>query len=217
MLKLIIFGPPGSGKGTYSSRLKEIFGIEHISTGDIFREEIKKGSELGKEVKKYVEKGELVPDEIVNEVVKEKIEKVKGFILDGYPRTLNQAKFLLSITKIDAIIDLLVPEWVIVERLSSRVVCEKCGKVYNLRFLKPKVEGICDVCGGKLVRREDDEPEIIKERFRIYEEMTKPVKEFLRKQGVKFIEIKCESVDIPPEKIVKEISEKLSKLLNDNP
>lgn len=210
-MKLIIFGPPGSGKGTYSSRLEKILGIKHIATGDIFREEVEKESELGKKVKGYLEKGQLVPDEIVNEVIRVKIEESeKGFILDGYPRTLPQAEFLLSLTRIDAVIRLVVPEWVIVERLSSRVICERCGKVYNLKFLKPKVEGVCDACGGKLIQREDDKPEVIKERIKVYEEQTKPVLDFLSDK-VKILDIECRSVDVPPEVMVDKIIEELKK------
>ena len=166
-LKAIIFGAPGSGKGTYASRLQAKLGVEVISTGDIFRELMKENSELGRKVRGYVEKGLLVPDEVVVEVLKQRLSKIpkgKGFILDGYPRTLEQAKILDTITKIDVILLLDVPDWIIIERLSTRRICRNCGTVYNIRFLKPKVEGICDKCGGPLYQRSDDNPEVIKKQ-----------------------------------------------------
>ena len=153
-LKAIIFGAPGAGKGTYASRLQAKLGVEVIATGDIFRELMKEDSELGRKVRGYVEKGLLVPDEVVVEVLKQRLSKIpkgKGFILDGYPRTLEQAKILDTITKIDVILLLNVPDWLIIERLSSRRICRNCGTVYNIRFLKPKVEGICDKCGRTLI------------------------------------------------------------------
>ena len=153
-MNAIIFGAPGSGKGTYASRLQSKLGVEVISTGDIFRELMKENSELGKKVKGYVEKGLLVPEEVVVEVLKQRLSKIpkgKGFILDGFPRTLEQAKILDSISKIDVILLLDVPDWIIIERLSSRRICRNCGTVYNIRFLKPKVEGVCDKCSGSSI------------------------------------------------------------------
>ena len=140
-------------------------GVEVVATGDIFRELIKENAELGKKVKGFVEKGLLVPDEVVVEVLKDGLSKIpvgKGFILDGYPRTLQQAKTLETITEVDVILLLDVPDWIIIERLSSRRICRNCGTVYNIRFLKPKVEGVCDKCGGPLYQRSDDNPEVIK-------------------------------------------------------
>ena len=153
-MKAIIFGAPGAGKGTYASRLQAKLGVEVIATGDIFRELMKEDSELGRKVRGYVEKGLLVPDEVVVEVLKQRLSKIpkgKGFILDGYPRTLEQAKILDTITKIDVILLLDVPDWIIIERLSSRRICRNCGTVYNIRFLKPKVEGICDKCSRTII------------------------------------------------------------------
>jgi adenylate kinase len=170
-VKAIIFGAPGSGKGTYASRLQAKIG-EVISMGDIFREMMKENTELGRKVKGYVEKGALVPDDIVVEVLKQRLNKVpkeKGVILDGYPRTLDQAKTLEDITKIDVILLLNVPDWIIIERLSTRRICKNCGTVYNVRFLKPKVEGVCDKCGGPLYQRSDDNPEVIKRRLQVYQ------------------------------------------------
>ena len=161
MLKAIIFGAPGAGKGTYASRLQAKLGVDVISMGDIFRELIKENSDLARKVKSYMEKGALVPDDVVVEVLKAhlaKISKGKGFILDGYPRTLDQAKKLDAITPIDVIMQLNVPDWIIIERLSTRRICKNCGTVYNVKFLKPKVEGVCDKCGGPLYQRSDDNP-----------------------------------------------------------
>ncbi len=160
-------------------------------------------------------KGELVPDNIVIEVLKKRLAKddcKKGVILDGYPRTVDQAKALENFTEIDVIIRLIVPEWVIVERLSSRRICKNCGAVYNIRFLKPKKEGICDKCGGELYQRIDDTPKVIKERLKIYEKQTQPLLEYYRGK-VPFVEFKCESVDIPPEVAVAEILKRLEKLI----
>ena len=214
-MKFLIFGPPGAGKGTYSTRLQDILGIAAISTGDIFREAIENGTELGKKVKSYVESGELVPDEITSKVLKKRLEQhdaKKGFILDGYPRTLKQANDLGKITKIDAVINLIVPEWVIIERLSSRRVCPVCGTIYNIRFLKPKVDELCDKDGAKIIQRDDDKPEVIKVRLRIYEGATKPLLEFFKKKKIEFVNIECNDVDIPPEimvdKILKSLKEK---------
>jgi adenylate kinase len=214
-LKAIMLGAPGAGKGTYASRLKEKLIVETIATGDIFRELIKENSELGKKVKGYVEKGLLVPDEVVIEVLKQRLSKIpegKGFILDGFPRTLEQAKMLDTITKIDVIIMLDVPDWIIIERLSTRRICRNCGTVYNVRFLKPKVEGICDKCGGPLYQRADDNPEVIKKRLQVYQEQTKPLIEFFKVKKIPFVISGTTSVDQPPEPIVDKIIVELKKL-----
>jgi len=213
-LNLIIFGPPGSGKGTYASRLEAKLGTKAIAMGDIFREAIKQETLLGKKVEKHLKSGQLVPDEIVIEVLKEKISQKdckKGFILDGFPRTIPQAKALEKIAKIDAIINLQVPEWIIIERLSSRRICRNCGAVYNVLFLKPKKEGICDKCGSKLYQREDDTEKVIKERIKVYEKQTQPLLEYYKNQ-VPFVNFKCETLDFPPEKAVSEILESLRKI-----
>jgi len=169
----IIFGAPGSGKGTYASRLQSKLGVDVIAMGDIFREIMKEDSQLGRKVKGYVEKGLLVPDDVVIEVLKQRLAKIpegKGFILDGYPRTVEQAKALEKIAEIDVVILLQVPDWIIIERLSTRRICRNCGAVYNIRFLKPKVDMVCDKCGGPLYQRPDDTPDVIKKRIKVYEE-----------------------------------------------
>jgi adenylate kinase len=215
LLNAIIFGAPGSGKGTYASRLQSKLNVEVIATGDILREIMKENNAVGGRVKGYVEKGLLVPDDVVIEVLKRRLAKIpkgKGFILDGYPRTVEQAKALDEIAKIDVIIQLVVPEWIIIERLSARRICKNCGAIYNLRYLKPKVDMICDKCGGQLYQRLDDTPEVIKRRIEVYERQTQPILEYYREKGVPFVEFKCESVDVPPEAAVKEILKGLEKL-----
>lgn len=213
-MRLILIGAPGSGKGTQASKLSSILGIPAISTGDIFRGEIKNGTELGKKIKGYLDGGQLVPDEIVIEVMKERISKPDckgGFILDGFPRTLEQARALDNIVKIDACIYLDVPKEIIVERLTARRVCKNCGAVYNLIVLKPKREGICDRCGGKLIQREDDTARVIEERFRVFEEQTAPLLSYYRER-VPFIRVTCKSADAPPEDITRQIMDGLRGL-----
>jgi adenylate kinase len=212
-LNLILFGAPGAGKGTYASRLSGLFGIVSIATGDMFREEIKKGTSLGRKVAEYVRCGKLVPDDIVIDILAERLkarEAEKGFILDGFPRTVEQAEALGRIVKIDAIVQIVVPEWIIVERLSNRRICSKCGTIYNLRYLKPKKEGICDKCGGKLYQREDDKPGVVKERLEVYEKQTQPLIEYYR-QKTPIIKIENNKIDTPPEAIIDKIVEKLKK------
>jgi len=212
-MRFIIFGPPGAGKGTYASRLGRGLKIAVISTGDIFRDEVKRNTDLGRKVAEFLNRGELVPDKTVTDVLAKRIRKPDskhGFILDGYPRTIEQTKALDTIAKIDAVILLIVPEWIIVERLSNRRVCKKCGAIYNLKYLKPKQLGICDNCGGELFQREDDKPEVIRERLRVYEAQTQPLIEYYEDK-LPILNIKCRSADIPPEVIVEKILRELRK------
>ncbi|TRO49660.1 nucleoside monophosphate kinase [Candidatus Bathyarchaeota archaeon] len=214
-MNAIIFGAPGSGKGTYASRLQLKLGVDVIAMGDIFRENLKEDTTLGRKVKGYVEKGLLVPDEIVIDVLKQRIAKVpkeKGFILDGYPRTIKQAKALEGIAKIDVILLQMVPDWIIVERLSSRRICRNCGAVYNLRFLKPKVDKICDKCEGTLYQREDDQPEVIKRRIKVYQEQTSPLLQHYKEKNTPFIISSIITLETPPEPVVEEMLKELKKL-----
>lgn len=214
-MKAIIFGPPGSGKGTYASRLRAKLGVDVIAMGDIFREIMKEDSPLGKKVKQYVEKGLLVPDDVVIEVLKQRLAKSsskKGFILDGFPRTLEQANALDKIVAIDVVIKLTVPDSIIIERLSTRWICKNCGEVYNIRYLKPKVEGLCDRCGGQLYQRPDDTAKVIKERIQVYERQTQPILQHYKEKKVQFVEFKCEILDMNPDVAVESILRDLKTL-----
>lgn len=183
-MRIVLIGAPGAGKGVYAQYFKEKYCIPHISTGDIFREEIAKGTELGLRVKQYVESGQLVPDEIVIEVVKNRLQQPdtqRGFILDGFPRTLVQAEALDQITTIDKAIHLNVSEEVAVKRLSGRRVCPVCGRVYNIYYEpKPRVNEKCDYDSAQLIQRQDDKPEVVRQRYRVFYETFKPVIEYYR-------------------------------------
>ncbi len=213
-MRIIIFGPPGAGKGTYASRLGRELKIAVISTGDIFRDEIKQNTDLGGKVVEFVKSGDLVPDEIVTDIVTKRINmpnSKRGFILDGYPRNVEQAKSLGNITKVDAVILLIVPDWIVVERLSNRRICKKCGAIFNLKYLKPKRPGICDKCGEELFQREDDKPKVVRERLNVYEAQTRPLIGYYRDR-LPILNIECNSVDIPPKVIVDKILQELQKL-----
>ena len=186
-MNIILFGSPGSGKGTQAMLLADFLGIRKISLGDILREEVRKGSNLGEEVKNYMECGALVPDELVSRVVEENIDK-RGFLLDGYPRNLNQAEKLDEILNknnndIDSIIYLDIDEQTIVNRLSMRRVCKSCSANYSLTNLPVKDEGICDRCGNKLTRRSDDDPEVIKSRWQVFSQEADKILNFYQKKG----------------------------------
>ncbi len=185
-MKLVFIGPPGVGKGTYAQAVREKYGIPHISTGDIFREEIKKGSELGARVKEYMDRGLLVPDDIVIEVVKRRLQEEdckRGFILDGFPRTLPQALALEEFARPDLVLNFVAREEVIIERLSGRRVCSVCGAIYHVKYMPPKVPGVCDKCGGALVVRSDDQPEVVKERLKVFHEQFAPIIQFYKERG----------------------------------
>jgi adenylate kinase len=188
-MKIIIFGAQGAGKGTQAENIAQYFKIPHLSTGDIFRENIKKGTDLGKLAASLINDGKLVPDDITNNLVKQTISQSQysnGFILDGYPRNLSQAEFLDNITDIDFVIDLEVEKKELIRRISSRRVCEKCGTNYNLIYVKPKNENFCDLCNGKLMQRDDDKEEAVNKRLDIYYSQTKPLEKFYEKKGILF-------------------------------
>ncbi|MFQ6090550.1 MAG: adenylate kinase [Candidatus Bipolaricaulia bacterium] len=181
-MKVVLLGPPGAGKGTQAGLLAERLGLEHISTGDLLREEVHKRTELGRKAKGYMDRGELVPDDLIIEMLAGRLNR--DFILDGFPRNLRQAEALAEVAEVDRVLDLELTEEEVVRRLSARRVCEGCGRNYNLLTNPPVTEGVCDACGGRLIQREDDRPEVIRRRYRVYEEETAPVKEFYRRLGL---------------------------------
>ena len=186
-MKLILLGAPGAGKGTQAEVICEHLNIPAISTGNIIREALKNGTEMGKRAKSYMDEGKLVPDEVVIGIIQERLQKDdcrNGFILDGFPRTIPQAEALDNMgVEIDAVLDIEVADDAIVARMSGRRVCEACGASYHLEYKKPQVEGKCDACGGTLVQRKDDHPDTVKERLEVYHTQTEPLKEYYSKQG----------------------------------
>ncbi len=191
-MKIVMLGAPGAGKGTQAVNIAKKFGIPHISTGDIFRANIKNQTELGMKAKEYMDRGALVPDEITIGMLLDRISEgdcAQGFILDGFPRTIPQAEslkaaLLLQDAKIDYAVDIEVPDEVITSRMAGRRTCPKCGATFHTEFHAPKKEGICDECGAELVQRADDKPETVIERLKTYHEMTQPLIDFYRGEGV---------------------------------
>jgi len=184
---IVVLGPPGVGKGTYSGFLAKKYGIPNISVGDLFRNAIKNQTDLGKRIKSYVSSGDLVPDQIVIELVKSRLEEAdckNGFLLDGYPRTVPQAEAMMQFKKIDVALNFVAPDEVIMERIGGRRTCSKCGAIYHIKNVPPTIDGICDRCTGRLVQRSDEKPEVIKNRLNVYSEKTKPVVDYLRKKGL---------------------------------
>lgn len=186
-MKLILLGAPGAGKGTQAAVISERLNIPQISTGNIIREALKSGTEMGLKAKSFMDAGQLVPDDVVIGIIKERLKNddcKDGFILDGFPRTIPQAEALDNMgIIIDKVIDIEVPDETIIARLSGRRVCEKCGRPYHITDLKPKVDGICDFCTGALIQRKDDQIETVKNRLDIYHAETEPLIEYYEKQG----------------------------------
>ncbi len=191
-MKIIMLGAPGAGKGTQAKMIADKYGVPHISTGDIFRANIKNGTELGMEAKKYMDQGLLVPDELTVRILLDRVAQddcKNGYVLDGFPRTIPQAEVLDSeLTKlgdhIDYAINVDVPDENIVKRMSGRRACLTCGTTYHIEHVPPKKEGICDVCGSELVLRDDDKPETVKNRLNVYHEQTQPLIDFYTEKGV---------------------------------
>jgi adenylate kinase len=209
-LCLILFGSPGSGKGTQAKLLKQSLGIAHISTGDMLRERVASGDEVGRAVASLMQAGELVPDETVNRLVEERIDQpdcVNGFILDGYPRTVNQAKLLAELLVLrpvrTMVVHLVVDYNVIITRISGRRQCPTCGALYGVRSSVPGTPGVCDKDGTNLVVRDDDREEVVRERLRAYEQQTAPVLAFFKKSGIPCWDVLA--AGIPPQAIAKEI------------
>ena len=191
-MKIIMLGAPGAGKGTQAKQIADKYSIPHISTGDIFRANIKNGTELGKKAKQYMDQGALVPDELTCDLVMDRIQQddcKNSFVLDGFPRTIPQAEALDAALgkineKMDYAIDVDVPDENIVNRMSGRRACLNCGATYHLISIPPKVEGICDRCGSEIVLREDDKPETVQKRLKVYHEQTQPLIDYYKNQGI---------------------------------
>ena len=191
MLRAVLLGPPGAGKGTQAVRLVEKYEIPHISTGDIFRKNIKEGTELGKKAQEYMNAGALVPDELVVDLVKDRLQQddcKNGFLLDGFPRTIFQAEKLdeflsESNLKMDIVINLKVEKEALIKRLTGRKVCKDCGVSYHIVNIPPKKEGVCDICGGELIQRKDDNIETVENRINVYEEQTAPLIGYYKEAG----------------------------------
>lgn len=216
MMNLVFLGPPGSGKGTQASIIARKYNLLHLATGDIFREEIQRRTKLGKEVEEYLKRGELVPDHLTVEALKSRLEGglssgKDGFVLDGFPRTDNQAKELDNLLNqmhlvLTAVLLIDVSEDEIIQRLSGRRICQSCGSVYHIVHNPPKVNEICDLCGKKLVQREDDKPEIIKRRLKVYDEQTKPLVQYYAEKGLLYRVNGSGSVE--------EVEQRIEKILN---
>ena len=189
-LRIVLLGPPGAGKGTHAKVLSQTHGIPHISTGDILRSQIQAGTELGKRARSFIDSGKLVSDDLVVEMIQDRLNRPdvqKGFILDGFPRTVDQANALEAMLQaskmpVTLVLEFATSEAVIVNRLSGRRACPKCGTNYHIRNIPPKKEGICDLCGSALIQRKDDKPETIRERLKVYHEQTAPLIEFYKKR-----------------------------------
>lgn len=209
-MKIIMLGAPGAGKGTQAKMIADKYGVPHISTGDIFRANIKNGTELGMEAKKYMDQGLLVPDELTVRILLDRVAQddcKNGYVLDGFPRTIPQAEVLDSeLTKlgdhIDYAINVDVPDENIVKRMSGRRACLTCGATYHIEHVPPKKEGICDVCGSELVLRDDDKPETVKNRLNVYREQTQPLIDFYTEKGV----LKTVDGTVPMEEVFAAIS-----------
>jgi len=209
---LVFLGPPGAGKGTQAKLLSQRMGFLHLSTGDLLREAVKNQTPLGKKAKEYMDRGELVPDGLIVQLIEETMPKDGNVILDGFPRTVNQALALEEMLKvkgekISKVLFFNVPDEVIIDRLSGRRVCSKCGAVYHVKYNPPKVEGMCDLCGGSLVQRDDDREEVVKKRLEVYRKQTQPLIEFYQDRGIIY--------RLDAEKGVEELFEEIKGLVRD--
>jgi adenylate kinase len=215
-MRLLFLGPPGAGKGTQSKLLAQKFGLFHVAPGDIFRQEVKAGSPLGRVVEEYMARGELVPDDVTIKVMEKQLTSAKaekGFMLDGFPRNISQAIALDEVltkngVKLDLVINLTVPENELIRRSKTRRVCVGCGKPYNIKSEPPRKPGKCDVCGSKLTIRKDDAEETVRSRLRVYDEATSPLKEFYESRGLLETVDGNAGVDVVASRIVSVLSKR---------
>jgi adenylate kinase len=211
-MKIMMLGAPGAGKGTLATMVYKKYMIPQISTGDLLRDAVKNSTELGLSAKQYMDRGELAPDNLVLKLLQQRISKAdcnKGFILDGFPRNLSQAEALENLgISLDKVINFKVTEKIILERLTGRRTCKDCGAIFNIKYIPPKVKGICDKCGGKLYQREDQKPDVIKERLDTYKKQTKPLIEYYKKKGL----LADVDANTDPENIFKDIDAILKKI-----
>lgn len=218
MKKIIFLGPPGSGKGIASQKIAPIFNIPHISTGELIRQSLKEENQIGKEIKEIMERGELISDEIIIEILKERISNKdcnKGFILDGFPRTITQAEILNQIIDIDIAVHMNVTDNVVIERNSARITCKECGKIYNLKDFPPKMQGMCNNCKGEIIRRKDDDLEIMKERLEVYKKQTLPLIDFYKEKEI-LTEVFCDKIEQTPEQTFQKVMEAINKFIENN-
>ncbi|HEX7391525.1 MAG TPA: adenylate kinase [Thermoplasmata archaeon] len=185
-MKLVVFGPPSAGKGTQAQKLSKRYGIPQVATGDLLREQVAKKTPIGVKVKSYLDSGRLGPDDLIVQMIAERVSKpdcANGYLLDGFPRTMGQAKELEKMTDIDLVLNIVVDFEVLVERAVGRRICPKCAAVYHVKFNPPKKEGICDKCGSALIQRDDDKEATVRNRLKVYQEQTAPLVEHYRKKG----------------------------------
>lgn len=216
-MRIVLLGSPGSGKGTQASRIEHKYRIPHISTGDIFRDNISRNTPIGVEAKKYIEKGLLVPDELTLKIVENRFledDCKEGFLLDGFPRTLVQAEALDEeleriAKKLNAVVNLEVSDETIIERMTNRRVCSNCGENYNLSFHRPVLDGICDKCGGKLITREDDKLETVTNRLKVYKNQTFPLIDYYKRKGI----LATVNGEEPADKVFENIISALERLI----
>ncbi|HHR86216.1 MAG TPA: adenylate kinase [Candidatus Acetothermia bacterium] len=203
--KIILLGPPGAGKGTQAKLLAAKNGLAHLSTGDILRDEVARGTDLGKKAQAYMDRGDLVPDQLIIDMIKGRLDESAGFILDGFPRTVTQAEALEKIVAMDIAINIALSREDVIKRLSSRRVCRECGKIYNLLYNPPAVDGVCDECGGELYQRDDDKREVIENRYDVYEQATAPLIGFYKERGL--------LVDVDGTRETEEVTEQITEAL----
>jgi len=185
LARVALLGPPGAGKGTQAKRIVREIGLTHLSTGDILRDEVARATELGRTASSYMDRGELVPDDLIIDMIRGRIESAgERFLLDGFPRTVDQAEALEGITPLDVVINIALPREEVVRRLTARRVCEECGVIYNLLFDPPEDVSTCAACGGALVQRDDDKQAVIENRYDVYERSTAPLIDFYRERGL---------------------------------